>query len=199
MHTLATSFVLGYHGCDALVAEALLSGSDFRKSTNEYDWLGHGIYFWEANPMRGLEFARELAKSPRRHAKISKPTVIGAAIELGLCLDLTTSAGIREVGIAHKRLEEIASRAKVPLPTNSKNKLRRNLDCAVIQLVHKIRSDEGQPPIDTVKGVFVEDDPIYPTSGFNKKTHIQICVCNPDCIKGVFRVPDRHLKALRAR
>ena len=45
----------------------------------------------------------------------------------------------------------------------------------------------------SVKGVFVEGDPIYETAGFYEKTHIQICVRNADCIKGVFRVTDKFL------
>lgn len=48
--------VLGYHGCYADVAAALCKGSDFVPSTNDYDWLGNGIYFWEANPLRALDF-----------------------------------------------------------------------------------------------------------------------------------------------
>ena len=36
-------------------AERLLAGEPFQKSINDYDWLGHGIYFWEANPLCGLE------------------------------------------------------------------------------------------------------------------------------------------------
>jgi hypothetical protein len=37
----------------------LLAGTAFKPSNNDYDWLGPGIYFWEANPLRGLEFAEE--------------------------------------------------------------------------------------------------------------------------------------------
>ena len=54
MHRLSTAFVLGYHGCDQSIADRLLAGGAFRKSRNDYDWLGHGIYFWEANPLRGV-------------------------------------------------------------------------------------------------------------------------------------------------
>lgn len=54
MHALSASFILGYHGCDEAVAEKVLAGEDFKPSDNDYDWLGSGIYFWEANPQRGL-------------------------------------------------------------------------------------------------------------------------------------------------
>jgi hypothetical protein len=49
MHELSSSFVLGYHGCDKKVGERVLAGERLKPSENEYDWLGHGIYFWEAN------------------------------------------------------------------------------------------------------------------------------------------------------
>jgi hypothetical protein len=42
--------VIAYHGCDALVAERLLHGEPFKKSQNDYDWLGEGIYFWSTGP-----------------------------------------------------------------------------------------------------------------------------------------------------
>ena len=65
-------------------------------------------------------------------------------------------------------------------------------------MVHIIRKKKGEPPIDSVKGVFVEGGPIYEGSGFYEKTHIQIAVCNPDCIKGVFRVPTSQLRSVDA-
>ena len=50
-----------------------------------------------------------------------------------------------------------------------------------------------EPSIDTVRGVFVEGEPVYEGAGFRAKTHIQICVCNISSIKGVFRVPEDQL------
>jgi hypothetical protein len=55
---LATSFVLGFHGCDASVArEAVLDGADVIQSEKDYDWLSPGAYFWESDPLRALEWA----------------------------------------------------------------------------------------------------------------------------------------------
>lgn len=102
MHRLSSGFVLGYHGCDRGVGERLLEGTPFRPSDNEYDWLGPGVYFWEANPDRGLDFARETAR--RRPGSIKSPFVIGAVLDLGLCLDLTTASGIEWVRIAYESL-----------------------------------------------------------------------------------------------
>lgn len=124
---------------------------------------------------------------------MSNPAVVGAVIDLGLCLDLTTSAGIEQLKIAHKRLLQIASKAAFDLPENNKDGLRRNLDCAVIETLHEIRRTAGEAAIDAVRGIFIEGDQIYPSAGFFEKTHTQICVRTPECIKGVFRVPKAHL------
>jgi hypothetical protein len=194
LHQLAASFILGYHGCDKAVGERILEGEPFKQSNNDYDWLGPGIYFWEANPLRGLDFAREAKK--RRSSNIKKPFVIGAVISLGLCLDLTTTAGIEQVRAAHKSLVEFAAAAGRKLPENASEGLLRRLDCAVIQMVHTIRSDRSDQPIDSVKGVFREGRPVYEGSGFYEKTHIQIAVRNPDCIKGVFRVQQAQLRSV---
>ena len=51
----------------------------------------------------------------------------------------------------------------------------------------------GLKSYDSVRGVFVEGSPVYENSGIMNKTHIQICVTNPNCIKGYFR-PLEHNK-----
>jgi hypothetical protein len=51
--------VIAYHGCDALTAESLLGGASFKKSQNDYDWLGEGIYLWEFGADRALKFAQD--------------------------------------------------------------------------------------------------------------------------------------------
>ena len=194
MHQLATSFVLGYHGCDQRVGERILKGEPFKLSNNEYDWLGPGIYFWEANPLRGLDFARDAVN--RKGSAIKRPFVIGAVMALGLCLDLSTTAGIEQVRALHKFLVGLAATGQFELPRTPSSTLLRPLDQAVIQMLHKIRNDRGEPVIDTVKGIFIEGEPIYEGSGFHEKTHVQIAICNPECIKGVFRVPLGQLRSI---
>lgn len=183
---LSTAFVLGYHGCDERVAEKLLQGEPFKPSSNDYDWLGRGIYFWEKNPERGLDFAKELSGLKRSSVQI--PSVVGAIIDLGLCMDLTTKSSIDQLTDSFRNLETLSKQAGVDLPENHENGLLRKLDCAVVNLVHKVRESVGDPSIDTVRGIFTEGEPIYPGAGFLEKTHVQICVRNPQCIKGVFKV-----------
>ena len=78
MHRLATSFILGYHGCDGEIADELTFGASFKESQNNYDWLGDGAYFWEANPRRALEFAAEVSQRLGSRSPIRKPAVVGA-------------------------------------------------------------------------------------------------------------------------
>lgn len=184
MPRLATSFVLGYHGCDKADGERILAGEPFKSSKNDYDWLGPGIYFWENNPQRGLEFAEE--KMVRGGSHIKEPFVIGAIIDLGECLNLMTAESLSAVRVAYDLLKDEISAADT-MPKNSKDQLRRKLDCAVINRVHELANTSGAT-IQTVKGVFVEGKRLYTGSGFRQKTHIQIAVCDPSCIKGVFRV-----------
>jgi hypothetical protein len=58
------------------------------------------------------------------------------------------------------------------------------LDCAVIQLLHL--DQDKIHPFDSVRGLFPEGDLLYENAGFREKNHIQICVRNPNCIKGFF-------------
>ena len=191
MERLSFSFVLGYHGCDRAVGERILSGEPFEPSANEYDWLGPGVYFWEANPLRGLEWAEEQAR--RGSSKVKNPFVIGAVIDLGNCLDLSTSLGCQFAKIAFESLRDWGP----PLPTNS-SRGRHALDCAVIRHALDMASwslpDFPTRPFDTVRGIFQEGDPLFEGSSLRAKTHVQIAVPSLNAIKGVFRVPDRHLR-----
>jgi hypothetical protein len=189
LHQLSTALLLGYHGCDRDVADKLINRAAFRPSANDFDWLGSGIYFWETNPKRALEFARE----QKLRKKVQEPGLVGAVISLGYCLDLTTKAGLEAVQQAYEDYSEIVAKAGEPLPTNSQDMLRRNLDCAVINYLTLTAEAGGPAQIDSVRGVFIEGKQVYPTSGFLHKTHIQIAVRNPDSIKGVFRVRPQDL------
>ena len=193
MHRLATSFVLGFHGCERAVGAKLVAGEPFVASANDYDWLGSGIYFWESNPLRGMQFAAELKG---RHQQVDDPCVVGAVIDLGFCLDLLTSTAVSAVKDAYDDLNSYLSSAGQQLPNNrlGDDRLLRNLDCAVINHIHEIRARGGLSPFDSVRGVFLEGDEIYPGAGFREKTHIQICVRDPRQIKGVFHVSDEQLR-----
>jgi hypothetical protein len=174
-----------------------------QKSENDYDWLGHGIYFWENDPLRALEYAKFLRDHPERNQSkvpITKPAVIGAILDFGYCLNLLEAKSIDAVKQAYKSLIELHKASGIELPQNKAVKgtrelLLRNLDCAVIEAVHFFNEQTEERPYDTVRGMFMEAQPMYANAGFHDKNHIQICVRNVNCIKGYFhpRKPDEAL------
>ena len=89
LYSRRSNLVIGFHGCDQSVVEAVIAGkTELLASTNDYDWLGNGIYFWENNEERAWQWAKDLAK--RRNSQIKEPAVVGAIIDLNIVLTLQT-------------------------------------------------------------------------------------------------------------
>ena len=194
------AFILGYHGCDASIAELIFTGQATLKiSSNDYDWLGDGIYFWEHNPQRAFDFACELAERPHpSQQKIRNPAVVGAVIDLGYCLNLLDSRFIEMVRQAYNDLSDASKAAGIPLPENTggPDLLSRKLDCAVIRTLHQDRIKAGELPFDTVRAAFLEGERLYEKAGFAAKSHIQVCVRRHSSILGYFRPLDEDGKPL---
>lgn len=177
-----------------MAVRAVNDGIDIIQSDKAYDWLGPGAYFWESDPFRAFEWAKW--KAEQGHYK--KPAVIGAVIDLRHCLDLTSRADIELLTAAYKSFRKVQAKSGLTMPKNvnpkgtkDKDRVLRFLDCAVFRHLHQIiaKLSESEPeivPFDTVRGMFVEGGKIYSGSGFHKKTHVQIAVRNPQCIKGIF-------------
>jgi hypothetical protein len=168
--------VFGFHGTHPALAERLLCGelavADWSPSSNEYDWLGKGIYFWEDAPERAREWA-------------AKSGVVGAIIQLGTCLDLTDVTHTDLIGESYVRFVASQRKRRKAIPQNRDK--RRNLDCAVINYaVDELERQTGQR-IQTVRGAFLEGEPVFPGSGILRETHIQIAVRDRSCIVGIFR------------
>ncbi len=146
--------------------------------------------------MRVLEWAQ--------WKKFDEPFVVGAAIDLGNCLDLMVRENLDLLGSAYdsyvaqqkksdlKILENKSTRDSKP----GDDKKLRFLDCAVITHLHKILDDEQSAPssdlpamvqpFDSVRGLFEEKPEVYPGSGFFKNTHSQIAIRNLGCIVEIF-------------
>jgi len=193
MYSTKTGLVLGFHGCDeSIINDILIGKKELKQSDNTYDWLGHGIYFWENSPSRAVEFAEFLKNNPQ-HARtpIKSPSVIGAVIDLGYCLDFTDYSYLQLLKGGYELLKTAIDTSGVkftnkPIGEN-KDLLFRELDCAVIETLHSLRTpDSDLKPFDSVRGVFWEGKEIYPNAGFKEKNHIQICIRNRNCIKGYF-------------
>lgn len=182
------SFVLGFHGTDKSVVESVVGAParGLSKSESKTEWLGHGVYFWENDPARALDWAA----SGKTKGKVTEPSVVGAIIDLGYCLDLSTISGLEEVRQAFEMLREAFAQTGIPMPVNEggKDRLKRELDCAVIQALHQYRCEQRLTPYDSVRAPFPEAADLYADSGFRAKNHIQVCVINTvRCIKGYFK------------
>ncbi|MCF0258775.1 MAG: hypothetical protein HUJ54_02835 [Erysipelotrichaceae bacterium] len=161
----------------------MFHGSEIKPSANKYDWLGEGIYFWENNLERAKEWARDHHNG--------EEYIIGAVIDLGYCLDLTDDQYTPTVAQSYNFLKSVAELSGFELPKNKKSKngydcFDRQLDCHVINFLHKFMKDAGFDTFDSVRGPFFEGGPLFEGSELSKKTHIQVAVLNPNCIKGYF-------------
>ena len=193
MYSHKHNLIIGFHGCDKSVQQKVINNQEpLYKSENDYDWLGHGIYFWENNFSRALDFAHEFKGFTRRDKPtITTPAVIGAVIDLGYCLDLLDNYYLEFLKSTYETLKKSHENKGMDIPQNkpvrgSIDFLLRNLDCAVIETTHRVHARMGGNSFDSVRGVFVEGKELYPNSGFREKNHIQICIRNPNCIKGYF-------------
>lgn len=150
----STGWVLGYHGCDEDVGEAVLRGAKpLVSSRNEYDWLGAGIYFWEGNPQRAKDWAEHAAKHPEVcKSRIVNPFVLGAIIDPGYCLDLTESSSVDLVNAAYVSFTAQYDALGLERPKNAgspPDRAVRKLDCAVINFLHEVReSMQGEQPFE---------------------------------------------------
>lgn len=178
--------VLGFHGCKLSTAKELINNpkNHFEPSNNNYDWLGTGMYFWEGNQERALEYAKEAIK---RKMSSGKPAVVGAILDLGRCLNLTEKYHLDEVKASYNLLRQSFDTMQQRMPQNlgGDDLYLRHLDCAVINL-HYSESEKKDIRYDSVRAIFQEDKPLYPNAGFTSKAHIQIAIRNPNCIKGYF-------------
>lgn len=189
--------VLGFHGCDEAVGKAVINGklNHLKPSVNRHDWLGDGIYFWENDPHRAMEFAEEACtKTHLTQGKITKPYVVGAVLDLGVCLNLLERSSVQLISNAHDSLTEIMQIMGAPMPTNiGHDQGARFLDRAVMEYFHTERRKAHKhapavtPLFDSVRAMFPEGNALYDGAGFRSKNHIQIAIRNPSCIKGYFR------------
>ena len=183
---------IGFHGCDEEVARTvILNHTELVASQNAYDWLGSGIYFWENDSTRAWEFAKD---------KYKRPCVIGAIINLGYCLDLSTRVGLDSIKVAWNNMVKpiyetgILKDNKPGRKGENGELMLRFLDCYVIEALHQYNKLRGYEDFDSVRAPFWEGEEIYPTAGFFNKNHIQLCIRNTDCVLGYFLPKDLNIK-----
>lgn len=172
--------VIGFHGCTRDAARKILTENHFTPSTNTYDWLGEGIYFWEYAPYRALDWA--MAMCARRGGE---PAVIGATIRLGRCLNLLDTQHSGELVYAYRRLELRYPGRRLPRNFDSGAYM---LDCAVIDAYCQMAEEQQIYRVQTVRGSFPEGSPVYPGSKILSLAHTQVAVRDAACITKVHLV-----------
>lgn len=201
LYSASPNLIIGFHGCDENTRDSLLTNPDkIEISKEKYDWLGNGMYFWENNYERALQWANEKQKL----RAINRPSVIGAVLQLNYCCDFLDSEYINTLKDYYKLMAAFYEVAGQPLPKNKdlssdkhKDKILRELDCAVIEFMHNEIQRKAKVEIqtkgytnykifDSVRGVFTEGGPAFSGAGLYAKSHIQICIRNLNCIKGFF-------------
>jgi hypothetical protein len=172
------------------MAEAVVEGKKpLRPGTAKYHWLGQGIYFWEDDPQRALEWA---VGRPASRA-LKEPCVVGAVIDLRNCLDCRVRQNVELMQQAYQLFKFEAESAGMAMPENqqapndrSPDMVLRYLDHAVIERLHQMIKENKLEPFDTVRALFREGNPAYDGSGFWEKTHTEIAVRTEACIIGYF-------------
>jgi hypothetical protein len=102
---------------DKKVAYQILNQKEeFKHSNNDYDWLGNGIYFWENNYERAIQYAIEDSK--RANTSIKEPFVLGAVIDPGNCLDLLNQKYLDYLSEAYVQLKSFFEEQGKKLPKN---------------------------------------------------------------------------------
>jgi len=198
MYEMKNQLILGFHGCDEETCQKLInSTNEFYFNKNPYDWLGHGMYFWENDINRAWKWALE----KHRQGKIKKPAVVGAFIATGNCCDFLNLKYTEKLAGYYMDMIVASGDSSQNEDVKSdphKDKLLRKLDCAVIEFMHKSISKSQElerqklgfeltPSYDTVRNAFLEGASAFPGSAIKLKTHIQICVRNPRNILAFFR------------
>lgn len=190
------SLVVAYHGCDVTVRDDLVTGklAHLTHSTNRYDWLGPGCYFFENDLERAQIFANASSDEPEKlyTAKpIATPAVVGAVLNVSNWLDMTHQEGIQLFKEADEAFVKglVANKSEVPenAPAHDGDVdiLHRSRDRAVFKFIHETYGDE----FDAVRGAFAQGDHVSNNSGFRLRTHVQIALRKNECVLGWFLPP----------
>jgi hypothetical protein len=191
---IPSGLVIGYHGCDADVADAVVNRRlQFQPSRNDYDWLGHGIYFWQDDPQCAWDWA--LKQSQTKGGHIRKPAVLGATIDVGNCFVAARADHIGMLRSAHERLQIYYESLGLDLPRNvGRGWANRKLVCLVFEFMHRQLAEATLPAFDTVLAYFPEGKALYPGAAIRHQDHVQICVRSPASVIGWFMPTQEELE-----
>ena len=174
--------VYGYHGTSRHKALEIIDRG-FNLSTNDYDWLGTGVYFFQDAPVRALAWASE--RYP------DSPVVIKSELALENCIDLLDINWNPIIQEAYTIFVSEYQKANKSLPLqNPQRSKAHRLDCAFFNyIVEKILEPQGET-IGSIRAVFNEGDRIYPSSAIFDRSHIQILIRDLSLIKKSYLIEE---------
>jgi hypothetical protein len=173
-----TIFVTGYHGTRKDVAQQILD-SGFKRSENNWEWLGHGVYFWQDGPTRAREWARTWLARQGYDGPIA---VMGARISLRGFVDLLDQEGMRLLVDAAATYQQELQAANKSL--TNRPPLNR-LDCALFNFSTNWLTSLGMK-LRGYRAACVEGEPITPHSPIYDCSHVQLAVTSTKAIRRVW-------------
>jgi len=170
---------IGFHGTSVERAERILAGG-FQPSRNDYDWLGDGAYFFQDSPSRAWEWARDRFGADA--------AVLRAEIDMTDCLDLLDPAWHPIVRRVHEDLLRRLRGMGFPEPRQTRGAHR--LDRAVLNDACTRLTEHGIL-VRSVRGSFIEGEPLFPRSALFTRAHTQIAVRDTSAIQRLWRVEQK--------
>ena len=186
--------LIGFHGCDARFAERITTPGvnieEWQHSARAWEWLGDGVYFWEQAILRAWEWADYICN---RNGG-GEPAVVGAVIDPATLIDLGDTEFDDKMRAAFDSVKASFDSQGKPLPANRNfasephdpDRKFRELDRLVVEEMVGVAERTGTP-IEAVRAPFQEGNPMYPGAGFCARSHVQIAVRAPTCIRYVWR------------
>lgn len=175
-------FAVGHHGTSIANAKRILADG-FASSTNRYDWLGHGTYFFQEAPNRALSWAKE--KFAEGGCVVEATICLDGYIDL---LDINWSKFLAEV---HDRYIEVR-RGGGDSPPVQRGGVH-GLDCAILNFAVDLLYEDGLK-IKGVRGAFQEGHAIFPNSALFSLSHVQIAVLDHSSIEQIKILSDREIR-----
>lgn len=165
---------IGYHGTRLEYAQRILD-EDFRPSENNWEWLGHGVYFWQDAPERAFAWAKEWHGRSGYKGPIG---VVAARIQLFDFVDLLEQAGM-------KLVKDFASAFLDKLVDQDRRLVNEypihRLDCELFNSITNVLLSKGIE-VRGFRAACVEGEPITKGSPIFDQSHVQLSVIDQTTI-----------------
>ena len=161
--------IVGFHATTPEKARAILSTKKYTSSMSEFNWLGKGVYFWENDLQRAIEWGCNLY-TPANTA------VIKQTLKLGRCLDLTQRKWLECLKKTYLEVVKEFEKKGEKTPVNRGSDRQLNS-----LLLERAKASYGSN-FDTVRCAFSDGDEIGKGSGIFLRSHIQVVVLNEEVL-----------------